>query len=224
MGIFTRFKDIVSANLNSMLDKAEDPEKMIRLMIREMEETLVELKAACAGSMAEAKKVERERPAVAERLELWTRRAELAVDQGEEELAREALREKRRYAERDAALDAESLRLTALVEQAREDIGQLEDKLTAAKAKQRSLAQRAIRAQVKRRAQEDIRQADSARAMERFERLEQNIERMEAEADLVNGLRPSDGGAETDKRFADLERDEDLERELEELKRQRGQG
>ena len=91
MGIFTRFKDIVSANLNSMLDKAEDPEKLIRLMIREMEETLVELKAACAGNMAGVARIRRELEAARARVATWDDRARLAVDRGRDDLAREAL-------------------------------------------------------------------------------------------------------------------------------------
>ncbi|MBM9532304.1 PspA/IM30 family protein, partial [Desulfoprunum benzoelyticum] len=94
MGVFTRFKDIVSSNINSMLDRAEEPEKMIRLMIQEMEETSVELKAACAGLMADQKRIARELSQVVERTELWSNRARLAMEKGREDLAREALLEK----------------------------------------------------------------------------------------------------------------------------------
>ena len=88
MGIFTRFRDIVSSNINAMLDRAEDPEKMIKLMIREMEDTLVEIKAACAGAMAEKKKVVRRLEEVRERANLWEERARLAVAKGRDDLAR----------------------------------------------------------------------------------------------------------------------------------------
>ncbi len=104
MGIFTRFRDIVSANINAMLDRAEDPEKLIRLMIREMEDTLVELKASCACAMAETRKVERLLAEARDRERQWEDRAELAVRKGRDDLAREALTEKRRYADRAAAL------------------------------------------------------------------------------------------------------------------------
>ena len=79
MGIFSRFKDIVSSNINSMLDKAEDPEKMIRLMIQEMEETLVELKSSCAGIMADKKKAERDISLIGKNVEKLQTRAELAI-------------------------------------------------------------------------------------------------------------------------------------------------
>ena len=86
MGIFSRFKDIVSSNLNAMLDKAEDPEKMIRLMIQEMEETLVELKSSCASIMADKKGVERDVHLLNNTVEKWRERAELAVDKGRDDL------------------------------------------------------------------------------------------------------------------------------------------
>ena len=101
MGVFTRFKDIVGANINAMLDRAEDPEKMIRLMVREMEETLVELKASCAGLMADKRKIQRELEQVQERMDIWNKRAVLAVEKkprrsGAGGLAREvALRQPR---------------------------------------------------------------------------------------------------------------------------------
>ena len=82
MGIFTRVRDIISANINTMLEKAEDPEKLIKLMIREMEDTLVEIKASCAGAMATKKKNQRELEEAEDRSESWGEKAQLAVDKG----------------------------------------------------------------------------------------------------------------------------------------------
>ena len=214
MGIFTRFRDIISSNINAMLDKAEDPEKLIRLMIREMEDTLVEIKAACAGSMAGAKKVKRQLEAVQARSLYWEEKAELAVRKNRDDLAREALMEKRRYTQQAETQLTEMSEHDSLVEQYKDDIRQLEDKLKSAKEKQRLLVQRHIHANRKRRAQEDIRRIDSTEAVLKFDELENRIERMEAEADLVNyGSQPS---------LADeLERlayDEDIEKELQALK------
>jgi phage shock protein A len=96
MGIFTRFRDIVSSNINTMLDRAEDPEKLIKLMIREMEDTLIEIKAACAGVMASSKKVQRQLDEIADRVKYWEDKAGLAVSKKRDDLAREALLEKRR--------------------------------------------------------------------------------------------------------------------------------
>lgn len=214
MGIFTRFRDIVSSNINSMLDRAEDPEKLIRLMIREMEDTLVELKAACAGAMAETKRIQRQCDEADHRARFWADKAQLAAVKGRDELAREALVEKRRYRQRVESLEQERADHQSLVEQYQGDIGQLEEKLKSARDKQRVLVQRHIHAERKRRAQQDIRRIDSAEAVFRFDELESRIERMEAEADLVNyGRRES-----LEENIETLKFDEEIERELQALK------
>ena len=100
MSIFTRLRDIVTSNLNAMLDKAEDPEKMVRMMIQEMEDTLIEVKSSCAGVMAGQKCLERELAAVGRTVADWEAKAKLAVEKGREDLARAALAEKRRAEDR----------------------------------------------------------------------------------------------------------------------------
>ena len=117
MGIFTRFRDIVGSNINSMLDRAEDPEKLIRMMIQEMEDTLIELKAACAGVMADSKRVENQQAVNERRIEYWDDNAKLAVSKGREDLAREALIEKRRFVKRTEALTDELIAHQALLGQ-----------------------------------------------------------------------------------------------------------
>ena len=214
MGIFTRVRDIISANLNAMLDKAEDPEKLIRLMIKEMEDTLVEIKASCAGVMAAKKKIQRDCTTVETRATLWDEKAQLAVDKDREDLAREALMEKRRYAERAASLRKELAECEGLVNQYQEDLAQLEDKLGAVREKQRLLVQRHIHAHKRKRAQDELRRLDSSDAFIRFEQFENRIERMESEADLVNPIRQHS----LDEELARLEGDEDIEKELEALK------
>ena len=214
MSIFTRVRDIISSNINAMLDKAEDPEKLIKLMIREMEDTLVEIKASCAGAMATRKKIARDLEAVRGREAEWARRAQVAVDKGREDLAREALVEKRRYAQRTEALESEASQCEALVAQYQADIMQLEDKLAAAREKQRVLVQRHIHAQRKKRAETEIRRADTSEALAKFESFEHRIDRMEAEADLVNHGRKRT----LDDEFAQLEGDQDIEQELEALR------
>ena len=214
MGIFTRVRDIISSNINAMLDKAEDPEKLIKLMIREMEDTLVELRASCAGAMAQKKKVQRSVENAEVRAAEWSGKAQLAVDKGRDDLAREALVEKRRYVDRADSLREELVQTDSLVEQYQQDIAQLEDKLTKAREKKGGLVQRKIRAEGKGRAQRDIRKTDTTDTFTRFENFENRIERMEAEADLVNfGHKPS-----LDDKFAELETDDDIEDELRALK------
>lgn len=219
MGIFTRVRDIISSNINAMLDKAEDPEKLVKMMIREMEDTLVEVKASCAGAMATKKRIEREIDEVRARAEEWAAKADLAVNKGRDDLAREALLEKRRFLERVETLEGEIDHCESLVDQYQADISQLEDKLASARERQRVLVQRHIHARQKQRAQYDIRKADTSDAMHRFDNFEERIEQMEAEAELVNfGRKPS-----LEDEFSQLTRDEALEKELSELKaRNRG--
>ena len=214
MGVFSRVRDIINSNINSMLDRAEDPEKLIRLMIQEMEDTLVEVKASCAGAMATRKKIQRESEQMLIRAQQWGDRAQLAVDKGREDLAREALLEKRRYQRQAESVEQELVQCEALVEQYQDDILQLEDKLAMAQEKQRLLVQRHRHAQQKQRAQREIRRFDSTDAVMRFEQFENRIERMEADAALVNyGRQPR-----LEDEFALLEGDEDIERELQALK------
>ena len=215
MGIFTRFRDIVSSNINAMLDKAEDPEKLIKLMIREMEDTLVELKASCAGVMADRKKVNRQLEDIESRVRHWEEKAGLAVQKGRDDLAREALLEKRRFVSRKDTLENEIAELDHLVEQYQDDIRQLEEKLKSARNKQRMLVQRHIHAKRKIRAQEDIRRMDSSEVIVKFDELENRIERMEVDAELVNfGKKPS-----LEEEFDKLALDDDIEKELQALKR-----
>lgn len=214
MGIFSRFKDIVNSNINSMLDKAENPEKLIRLMIQEMEDTLVELKASCAGAMASRKRVGRELEEAEKRGKAWAERAELAINKGREDLAREALIEKKRLNEREQSLDVEAAQADGIVEQYQAEIMQLEEKLNSTREKQRMLIQRHQYASKKRQAAEEIRKVDSTDAWMRFEQFENRVERMEAEADLVRmKMDPN-----LEEEFSRLEDDDEIEEELEALK------
>jgi phage shock protein A len=214
MGIFTRFRDIVASNINGMLDRAEDPEKLIKLMIQEMEDTLIELKSACAGVMAERKKIETRREVVAGRVDYWAAKAELAVSKGRDDLAREALVEKRRFSEAGEAITAAIAEHEALLDQYKADIDQLEEKLKSAYEKQRILVQRHIHARRKMEAQEDIRHFDSIDTVARFEEFEKQVDRMEAEADLVHPARSPELKTELEK----LSLDDEIEGELQALK------
>ncbi len=214
MGIFTRFSDIISSNINSMLDKAEDPEKMIKLMIHEMEDTLIELKSSCAGVIAGRKKVERKLEEMRAREDLWAERARLAVTKGRDNLAREALIEKRRFSVIAEALENELAEYGGLVTQYRDDISELESKLNNAKDKKRVLVQRHKQAIGKKRAQEDIRRSNSSDTMARFDKLESRIDQMEAEAELVN--MPNKPTIEEE--FDNLATDDEIEDELARIK------
>jgi phage shock protein A len=164
--------------------------------------------------MANSKKVQRQLDEVLVREKHWKDRAALAVNKGRDDLAREALVEKRKYSDRANTFEKELIEYKALIEQYQDDIRQLEDKLGTAREKQRVLVQRHIHANGKKRAQQEIRRVDSSEAILRFEEFENRIERMEAEADMVNfGRKPTLEGE-----FDMLLVDEDIEKELRTLK------
>lgn len=214
MGIFTRFRDIITSNISSMLDKAEDPEKLIKLMIREMEDTLIEIKASCANTIANHKKTLRIFDEIKDKEDFWETKAQLAVKKGRDDLAREALKEKRGCSQKAEVIEAETFELETIVNQYKSDIQTLEDKLKTAREKQRLLAQRHRRAIGKKRAHEEIRRADSAEIVQKFDELENHIERMEAEADLVNFGKSSS----LEDEFEDLVADDEIEEQLNKLK------
>src|SRR5262249_19379649 len=144
----------------------------------------------------------------------WGDKAQLAVNKGREDLAREALIEKRRYRERANALERELTQSEVLIAQYQTDMIQLEEKLGTAREKQRILVQRHIHAQRRKRAQQEIRRFDTSDTLLRFAHFENRIERMEAEADLVNfGRKPT-----LEEEFNRLEGDEEIEKELQSLK------
>ena len=214
MGIFTRLRDIISSNLNVMLERAENPEKLLKLMLQEMEDTLIEIKAQCASAMAQCKTLVRQSTEARERAEAWEAKARLAIEKGREDLAREALLEKRRYLERTDSLEVQRAECDALVERCQNDVTELEAKMTSVREKQKVLIQRHEHAQTRRRAQTNIRKADSTDVFSRFEGFERRIDRMEAEADLVNyGRKPS-----LEQAFAEIESDDELEAELNRLR------
>ncbi|EKO39927.1 MAG: phage shock protein A (IM30), suppresses sigma54-dependent transcription [Solidesulfovibrio magneticus str. Maddingley MBC34] len=226
MGIFSRFRDIIHSNINAMLDKAEEPEKLIRLMIQEMEETLVELKADCARTMAQAARIAREHDMLAAAAGRWGEKAELAVDKGREDMAREALLEKRDLEARASVVAGELAAVEGLIEACREDIATLEEKLASAKERQRTLVARHLRATGRKRMREDVSRADSSEALQRFEAFEARIDRLEAEAELTGTAasrrRPAEDQS-LDARFDRLAADEDVERELAQIKSRRAQ-
>jgi len=213
MGVFTRARDIISSNVNAILDQAEDPEKIVNLMVREMEDTLIELKASCAGAKATRRRIEDDAGKTRALASDWSVRAQRAVDKGRDDLAREALMEKRRHAERVEAIERELTKCNDVIEQYQADIAQLEEKLNTVREKQRVLVQRHIHAVHKRRAQDDIRRVDTSEVFERFDEVEQRIIRLEAEAPLeVPPLRHRSLREEIDSLGGDDEIENELKR------------
>ena len=216
MGVFTRLKDIINSNLNAMLDAAEDPDKLIRLMIQEMEDTLVEVKANCAGAIAARKRAERAVASAETGTATWEERARLAIEKGREDLAREAIRERRRLEELRDAHAKEVSGCDEVVARYKEDIGAVEAKLVDARQRHRLLVQRHKRAKTHERTRGVIERVTRYDAVTKFDQLEQRIERMEAFQEIDPDLqKPS-----LEEAFAALKEADAIEEELARLKRE----
>jgi phage shock protein A len=216
MGVFTRLKDIINSNLNAMLDAAEDPDKLIRLMIQEMEDTLVEVKANCAGAIAARKRAEKAVTSAETAIVTWEERARLALEKGREDLAREAIRERRRLEELRDAHAKEATGCDEVVARYKEDIGAVEAKLVDARQRHRLLVQRHKRAKTHERTRGVIERVTRYDAVTKFDQLEQRIERMEAFQEIEPDLqRPS-----LEEAFAALKEADAIEEELARLKRE----
>ncbi|MFT5350331.1 MAG: phage shock protein A [Gammaproteobacteria bacterium] len=142
MSIFSRFSDIINSNINSLLDKAEDPEKMVQLIIQEMEETLVEVRTNSARMIADQKELARHKKKLNQHIDDWEHKAEIAMGKDREDLARSALAEKLKLQERSISITEELEQIDKHLESLREEIGLLQQKLTEAKTRQNSLIAR----------------------------------------------------------------------------------
>jgi phage shock protein A len=219
MGVFSRLSDIINSNINAMLDKAEDPEKIARLIIQEMEDCLVEVRSAAARSMADKKEYERDISQLEQTRLDWTGKAELAVEKGREDLARGALSAKQR-AERE--IDGRRQALKAIEEvsiRRQEDLEKLQAKLDEAKTKHRALVVRreAAEQRIAMRSRIEVNKVDEA--MRRYGQIERKVDEMEAYADLINV-----GDRSLEAQFQELAAEESIEKELAEIKRRRGGG
>jgi phage shock protein A len=217
MGVFSRFLDIVNANINALLDKAEDPEKMLKLMMQEMEDTLIELKSSCAAKMASKAKTERKYRETENAMQRWQSRAELAIAKDREDLAREALLEKKRAREELDLLAVELETAESQIRTSKDEISQIEDKLLSVKQKYKIMVERAKQAMEERVAQETLKRAAENATYERFASMEEKIDRMHAENSLNKGFSDT-----LDDRFKDLEQMDDIDAEIAELLKRAG--
>lgn len=213
MGIFSRFTDIINSNINSLLDKAEDPEKMVRLIIQEMEDTLVEVRSASAKTIANKKDVVHQMNKYAQEASDWEAKAELAINKEREDLARAALQERKKAVEAGDALKHELSLIDNELEKLQVETGQLQEKLADAKSRQKTIIMRqktvSSRLEVKKRL--DSSTVDDA--MGRFEQFERKIDDLESQVEAYDV-----GKRSLKDEFANLEDDTKIDDELAALK------
>lgn len=216
MGIFSRFSDIVNANINGLLDKAEDPKKLVKLLIQEMEETLVELRSNTAKHLAERKIVQASLTKAKSSVIDWTVKAELALSKDREDLARSALLQKQQATEQVKLLEDELVKFNESLTTANEDASRLEQKMVEARLRQQSLLARKQQAQTRLKVKKQLNSHKVEDALIRFEHFEKKIELIESEIESYDVA--SSNEQSVDQQFKKMEREAFIDSELEYLK------
>jgi len=214
MGIFSRMADIVNSNINALLDHAEEPEKMIRLMIQEMEDTLVEVRADAAKMIAEKKDISRRLSKMEDAEQEWDQRASLALEREREDLAKAALIEKQKLKVTVDALQDDIQILDENLERLDGDIAQLQDKLTEAKTKKQTMETRHSAASTSMKARQSLYDGRVDDALARFDQMEKKLDEAESRVEVYD-MGQSRSLADE---IADLEVEAAIEEELAQLK------
>jgi phage shock protein A len=204
----------MAANLTELLDRAEDPARMIRMVILEMEETLVEVRATAARSIADAKEMRRAMVRLEGLMDSWTEKAELALSKGREDLAKAALIERQKAADMAKSLDEEITVVDTTLKGYEADIGKLQAKLREARARQNAISTRIESAVTRAKARELLHGSRTEDAFSRFELLERRADFAEGRADALGMTGPKS----LEEEIADLRAEEKVDKELEALK------
>ena len=215
MGIFSRTRDIIAANVTDLLDKAEDPAKMIRMIILEMEETLVEVRASAARTIADQKEMRRHIVKLESLQESWTEKAQLALSKDREDLAKAALVEKQKAADMALQLGEEIQVLDDALRASEEDIGKLQAKLREARARQNSIVARLESAHNRAKVREAYAGQKVEDAFSRFELLERRADLAEGRADALSLGAP---GKTLEEEIAELRSNDRVDAELAAMK------
>ncbi len=214
MGIFSRLTDIINSNLNSILDRAEDPEKLIRLVIQEMEDTLVEVRSSTVRTIAERKEIERKLSQLGREMDEWQRKAELALSRDRDDLAKGALVAKSKIAEQIDVLQHQLAHIEEALHKSSEDIGRLQEKLTDAKKREKAIVLRHKSAASRLKVNTQIHDERINDAFARFEQVERNLDELEGRAESMDIGRKKTLAEE----FSDFEASTKVEQELADLK------
>lgn len=215
MGIFSRTRDIIAANVTDLLDKAEDPAKLIRMIILEMEETLVEVRSSAARTIADQKEMRRQIGKLERLQDGWVEKAELALSKGREDLAKAALFEKQKAADMTDQLNAEIEILDDALRANEADIAKLQTKLREARARQNAIVTRMQSAQDRSRLREMYSGPKTEDAFSRFDILERQADLAEGHADALGLAGPP---RSLDDEIAELRASDKVDAELEALK------
>ena len=214
MSIFNRARDIFAANITELLDRSEDPSKMIRMVILEMEETLVEVRASAARCIADAKEMRRALSRLGELQSSWTEKAELALSKDRDDLAKQALIERQKAADMAAGLQAEIKTIDDTLKGYEGDIAKLQNKLREARARQNAIAARFESAISRAKARELMNGNRTEDAFSKFEILERRADFAEGRADALG----MSGPKSLEEEIAELQASEKVDAELEALK------
>jgi phage shock protein A len=213
MGIFSRFTDIINSNINNLLDKAEDPAKMVRLIIQEMEDTLVEVRSSSAKTLADKKELTRQVTRFENDAQQWQEKAELALSKDREDLARAALIEKKKSNESSQSLVQELVNVEEHISKLQDEISQLQDKLADAKARQKAIIIREKTVNSRLKVKQNIDSNKVNDALSRFDQYESKIDGIEAQIESYDL-----GSKSLADEIAELETNEKVDDELATLK------
>ncbi|MEG4803894.1 PspA/IM30 family protein [Microcoleus sp. ARI1-B5] len=216
MGLFDRLWRVIRANINSLVGAAEDPEKILEQAVMDMQEDLIQLRQAVAGAIAAQKRTERQYSQAESTAAEWYQRAQLALQKGEENLAREALTRKKSYQETATAMKASLGQQNAVVTQLKENMRSLESKISEAKSKKDMYIARARSAKASERLQEMMGNLNTGSALSAFEKMEEKVMQLEARSEAIAEL----GTNDLEKKFLSLEAAGDVDAELAAMKTQ----
>ncbi|AFY85397.1 PspA/IM30 family protein [Oscillatoria acuminata] len=216
MGLFDRIMRVIRANINSLINKAEDPEKILEQTMIEMQEDLIQLRQAVAQAIATQKRTERQYSQAQSTADEWYRRAQLALQKGDENLAREALTRRKSYQDTATGMRTQIDQQTGVVEQLKQNMRALEGKIVEARTKKDLYIARARSAQASERLNEMLGNVGTGNAMAAFEQMEEKVMQLEARSEAVASL----GGDDLEKKFASLESGGEVDEELTALKAQ----